>query len=345
MSRLRLLANHLHSALTTMKTTRHPLSPPSLDELAKILQSALEANYEHSSASVVDCPDLSKPPFHLASPGLSGHECVADIGGQPHLFPRPLLDKKYSLLECARCMNLQAKGGMLLGAGAGPFHDIGKNSELAPNLSWQRDFSNAKNLSRFTGVDSITDGKAKVVCQASPSTNCALMMNLFGSSGETGPVLRITARSRRGEEKSFTECIRRALCKVYGDDRQISMGGAFLIKNGRANFHVMPDFPSEDKLPFGDRHELNRWLTYHHFSAPIVCLTVFHSADPEKLGLRMEHTHCFSEGKDEGGHYHYDLAAGEDGAEEVEYEAYFNTAKTLYRIDKPEVSLKQDLHD
>ncbi|KAK5119468.1 hypothetical protein LTR85_007568 [Meristemomyces frigidus] len=327
-----------------MKTTRHPLTPPSLEELAKTLKPALDANYKQASASVVSCPDLSQPPFYLASAGLSGYECVADIGGQPHLFPRPLLDKKYSLLECARSMNLQGERGMLLGAGAGPFHDIGKNSELSPNLSWQGDYSNVTNLTRFTGVDSITGGKAKVVCRPSPSADCALMTNLYGSSGEAGPVLKITARSRKGDDKSFTECIRDVLYKAYGDGHQISVGGVFVIKKGKANFHVMPDFPTEDKLPFNDRHELNEWLTYHHFSAPMVCLTVFHSADPENLGLRMEHTHCFSKGKDEGGHYHYDLAVGEDCAEEIEYEAYFNTAKTLYRIDKPEVSLKQDLH-
>jgi len=122
------------------------------------------------------------------------------------------------------------------------------------------------------------------------------------------------------------------------------MGGVFLIRKGKALYHVMPDFPSE--LPFTDRHELNRWLTYHHFPAPMVCLTVFHSCDAEKLGLRMEHTHCFSaDGKDEGGHYHHDLLAGDDGAEDIEYEAYFNTAKVLYRIDKPEATLKEDLHD
>ena len=55
----------------------------------------------------------------------------------------------------------------------------------------------------------------------------------------------------------------------------------------------------------------------------------------------MEHTHCFTtDGSNRGGHYHHDLE-GED----VEYEAYFNTAKVIYRIDKPEVTLERDLHD
>ena len=172
------------------------------------------------------------------------------------------------------------------------------------------------------------------------------MMNLYGSSGLPGPVVKITARSRKGNQKSFTECLRRALHDAYGDARPISMGGVFLIKSGKARFHVMPDFPPKSELPFKSPKQLNDWLTSHNFEAPIVCLTVFHSADPGKrLGLRMEHTHCFSvEGGERGGHYHYDLEAG-DGVEEVEYEAYFNTAKAIYRTDKPDVTLATDLHD
>ena len=107
----------------------------------------------------------------------------------------------------------------------------------------------------------------------------------------------------------------------------------------------MPDFPPEKELPFKSPKALNDWLTYHDFdssaSSPIVCLTVLHSADPDKtMALRMEHTHSFTvDGSNRGGHYHYDLEG-----EEVEYEAYFNTAKTIYRIDRPEATLERDLH-
>ncbi|KXL48505.1 hypothetical protein M433DRAFT_7096 [Acidomyces richmondensis BFW] len=324
-----------------MKKTVHPLSPPPLDELARVLTSALEENYAYASATVVDCPDLSLSPFYLAGSGLCGCECVADIGGQPHLFPRPKLDKKYSLIECARDMKMNPEYGMLIGAGAGPFHVIGGNSELASNLSWSGGFNNVQNLTRFAKIN----GTAEIMVRKSPSTDCALMMNLFGSSGHSGHVLKIMAKSRRGSEKSFTECIRRALNNTYGSSTQISMGGVFLIRKGKALFHIMPDFPNEDRLPFKDRHDLNRWLTYHGFSAPIVCLTVFHSADPESLGLRMEHTHCFSTEKNEGGHYHHDLPPDEADLEEIEYEAYLNTAKTLYRIDQPETFLGQHHRD
>ena len=200
-----------------------------------------------------------------------------------------------------------------------------------PNLSWQGDFSNFNNQSYYAKVDR-SSGTEEPVCEICPAPECALMANLFTSSGLPGPVLKVTARSRTGP-KNFTDCIREALASSLGPDQPVSIGGVFVIKQGKANLHVMPGFRPADQ-PFKDRADVDGWLRYFNFDAPLVCLTVMHSADPWDLGLRMEHTHCFSppeaKGPPRGGHYHYDI----DG-EEVEYEAYLNTAKSLYRVDRP----------
>lgn len=122
--------------------TRHPLSPPPLEEVAKVLAAALPNNYVTSSATAADCPDLRNELFKVACAGLTGAETAADIGGQLNLFPQPCPDKQFSLLECA------AEGGAILGAGAGPAHVHGTPSELAPHLSWKGDFDKVHNLTR-----------------------------------------------------------------------------------------------------------------------------------------------------------------------------------------------------
>ncbi|KAI9927468.1 hypothetical protein MW887_003082 [Aspergillus wentii] len=311
-----------------MHTRKYPLSPPTLSELAETLKVPLSTNYDHSTVSVITCPDLRNAPFHLATPGISGDEKIADVGRQANLFPRPRLDKIYSMPELAKAMEMGSERGGLLGAGAGPFHVIGRNCELAPNFSWEGGFENVDNRTRVIQIRPDTGG---VGVGVSPSVDCALMVNLYGSLGEAGEVIRITARKRRGAEKSFTECIQKALKEAYGDSQTISLGGVFVVRSGKARYHVMPDFPPENELPFKNRKQLEEWLTYHDFGSPMVCLSVLHSADPDKLGLRMEHTHCFSAEENAGGHYHYDLKD-----EEVEYEGYFNTAKVLYRVDAAE---------
>jgi hypothetical protein len=316
-----------------MKVSRHELSPPLLEELVAVIKPALEANYSHATASVERCPDLRGAPFHLAAEGLCGNERIADIGGESNLYPSPRFDRKYSMIEIAQQMEMSPEKGQLLGAGAGPFHRLGTNAELSPNFGWEGSFDNVNNLTYYTKVDK-SEGMDSVVCARSPTTDCALMCNLYGSSGSSGDVIRITARGRKGDQKAFHECVQQALAKHYGDDRPVSIGGVFLIKKGRAYFHVMPDFPPNDQLPFKDVKQLEQWLTWHNFESPVVCLSVFHTSDPLKLGLRKEHTHCFSSAGDRGGHYHYDLDADTENGE-VEYEAYFNTAKVLYRIDRP----------
>ncbi|WQF78096.1 hypothetical protein CDEST_03110 [Colletotrichum destructivum] len=326
-----------------MRVETFPLSPPSLEELAAHLQAPLAANYTHASVGVVRCPDLRAAPFHLATEGLSGDEKIADVGGQPNLFPRPRLDTIWSLPEVARAIGMSPERGGLIGAGAGPFHVLGQNSELAPNLGWSGGLGENEidNRSRVILIERGSDGgdgtagkKNAVSVRAAPSTDCGLMANLFASRGEPGPVLRIAARGRKGPEKSFTECIRQGLRAAYGDERTVSLGGVFVVRAGRATYHVMPDFPPERDLPFRDRRAVEDWLTFHDFDAPVVGLSVLHSADPAGgMALRMEHTHAFSAtGEDAGGHYHFE-AEGEGDV--IEYEGYFNTAKAIYRVDRP----------
>ena len=45
---------------------------PELKELGSIIEGALRANFESAVVEVVDCPDLSQPPFHLAAQGNFG---------------------------------------------------------------------------------------------------------------------------------------------------------------------------------------------------------------------------------------------------------------------------------
>lgn len=176
------------------------------------------------------------------------------------------------------------------------------------------------NETRFVRVD----GEERGVCERLDTTEFGLMANLFGCDGSEGDVLKITAQGRTGS-LNFTGTIQEAL-KAHFGERTVSLGGVFLIRKGKAKLHVMPDFSN---TPLESREEVERWLRYFDVAAPLVCLSVFHSSDPG-LGLRMEHRHCFS-GHGEGGHYHDDVTP-----DEVEYEAYFNVAKVIYRIDRPE---------
>ena len=215
----------------------------------------------------------------------------------------------------------------MLGAGAGPFHVVGQNSEMMPNLSFSSESQNPeiKNLSRIAKID--REGKCIVSPVPEHSTDFALMANLFCCNGDEGEVLKITASHRIGK-LNFTAAIQEVLKDRY--EETVSLGGVFLIKRGKVMLHVMPDFCAE-RL----EHDMMReWLRFFEVSAEevggLVCLSTLHSRKVEGLGLRMEHTHCFSGDGTMGGHYHFDTTA-----EEVEYEAYFNTAKVIYRIDQP----------
>ena len=316
-------------------TQKLELSPPGLDDIATAIAKGLKTNFAESSATVEQCADLRQPPFHLAGEGLSGNRRIADVGGQANLAPSPDLTKKYDILSTSKLMEMSPDRGFLLGAGAGPFHILGGNSELMPNFAYGAQAAhNVNNLTHFATVKD--DGGVCCERVGEGNTGFGLMANFYASDGVSGPSLHVQASSRTGN-LNFTATIQKALQDAYGN-RLISIGGVFVIKHGRSNLHVMPGFPDE---PFRDREHVGEWLKYFDTEAPIICLSVFHSGDDQGLGLRMEHTHCFSaDGGNRGGHYHNDL---DETMGEVEYEGWFNTAEVLYRIDQPSSKGQQRL--
>lgn len=317
-----------------LAATRLPLSPPPLSDLVPTLAACLQAYFEVVDVSLSDCPDLRAAPFHLAAEGLSGSPRIVEVGGQANLRPRPDFSKKYDLLSVSRLMEMGPEQGLLIGAAAGPFHVLGQNTELMPNISYRESFMpgegytgvDVENLTHYAKVTSQGD----MLCEriGDDTTGFGLLANLYGCDGRPGPLLKITAKSRIGE-LNFPHAIRHCLTSAYGD-KLISVGGVFVIRHGKTHIHVMPDFSKE---PIATPEQADGWLKYFDVGAPLTCLSVFHSGNAGNLGLRMEHTHCFaSDGRGVGGHYHYDL---DETRTEIEYEGWFNVAEMLYCIDLP----------
>ena len=94
----------------------------------------------------------------------------------------------------------------------------------------------------------------------------------------------------------------------------IGLGGLFNIGEGKAKFHVMPDFspcPINTNevnnvlpdiilthLPY--LKDVNNWLKFYEVSSPLTVLSVFVSKDPD-LDLRVEHSHGWGLDGKQGG--------------------------------------------
>lgn len=109
------------------------LKKQNLEEIAETLSSGLRGCFESCTVEVVTCPDLREAPFELAAPGLGGQTAIADVGGPPYLIPLVNRNKTYTFAQVASAVNVGHQC-FLLGASAGPFHRIGQNCELIPNV-------------------------------------------------------------------------------------------------------------------------------------------------------------------------------------------------------------------
>lgn len=289
-----------------------------------VLANGLKSNFAEVSVEIVDCPDLSQPPYHLASSGLGGDATIVEFGGVPYLLPLVDKSKVYDLVPLLRNINgYESKEFFTCGAGAGPWPLFDQNCEGMMNLRVGSDGS----VRNETHVARTIPGGTELSMVPRNETRCALLGNLFLSEGKTGKVLKVTAKKRTGDD-NFISSMRLTLKEYFTDEKTIGLGGVFLLKEGKAKQHVMDEF---SKTPLNTEEDLNNWLTFHEMPAPLIAVGTLVTNEAD-LDLRLQHFHSFSK-HGHGGHYHYDTTP-----ETVEYVGYFNVGARIVRIDKPVVS-------
>lgn len=214
----------------------------------------------------------------------------------------------------------KTKDFFAVGAGAGPFEYINQNCEGIYNL---KVYENGTTVNENHIVRTVGNVSVEVVKVAPTETRAALLGNFFLTEGKVGEVLKVTAKNRTGDE-NFIYAMQIGLAEKYSEDSPVGLGGVFVMKEGTASLHVMDDF---SETPITTTQELNNWLTWHNFTAPLIALGNFvsHTTD---FKLRLQHFHVFSQ-HNEGGHYHNDTTP-----ESVEYEGFFNLADRIILIDK-----------
>lgn len=58
------------------------------------------------------------------------------------------------------------------------------------------------------------------------------------------------------------------------------MGGVFVILEGESKLHIMDNF---SQTPIKTKDALNKWLTFHEISAPLINVGTLVSKDPVRL--------------------------------------------------------------
>uniref|UniRef100_A0A3Q4AUL8 DUF1907 domain-containing protein n=1 Tax=Mola mola TaxID=94237 RepID=A0A3Q4AUL8_MOLML len=110
------------------KSEKVQLHTPPLEELRGVLQAGLEDNFAEVQVSVVECPDLTKEPFHFPVKGLCGSPRITDVGGVPYLIPLVQRHKEYDMNAISK--ELELPGAFLLGAAGAPSRILGMNAEI-----------------------------------------------------------------------------------------------------------------------------------------------------------------------------------------------------------------------
>ncbi|XP_044015377.1 ester hydrolase C11orf54 homolog isoform X2 [Aphidius gifuensis] len=273
------------------------LFTPTLQEIKNVVTPALSENFSEVTVDIVDCPDLTKEPFNLAASGLDGSKKIFEIGGPSFLLPLVQRNKIYDIKMLLNKLNYHDndKNAFVIGAGAGPWPKFNRNCEMMMNIFMTP--NDMKNETRIAWVGE--NNKCILENNMNNDTRFALLANLYLSEGKPGKVMKVYAKKRTGN-LDFIATMQRALSTHY-KDKLVGLGGTFLLKQGKAKQHVMPDFSA---TPLTTEKSLDNWLNYYDMSAPLIAVGTFVSGETD-LDLRVQHFHSFSN-HGEGGHYHID---------------------------------------
>ena len=247
----------------TLPVEKRILHLPPLQEVAEVLQAGLRQNFAEVEVVAVDCPDLRE--WGIAGEGLGGNTRLLDVGGPPFLIPTVMREKLYDMRDYPKLTGLSE--GMMIGAGAGPWPYINRNSEMMPNLFVNQD----KTIIQRTFITRTNDedGSYETLKLPETETRNAVLGNLFLCSGEPGKVLKVHCKVRTGE-KNFVTCMREVLNAHYGEENTVGMGGVFKILQGKVWIHVMPDF---SPCPINTDEDVNNWLKFYEMSSPFTVLS------------------------------------------------------------------------
>uniref|UniRef100_A0A1I7XMR5 DUF1907 domain-containing protein n=1 Tax=Heterorhabditis bacteriophora TaxID=37862 RepID=A0A1I7XMR5_HETBA len=216
---------------------------------------------------------LSKAPFNMTSRGFGNGLRIAEIGGPSNLFPKLHKEKAFDLNEvCATC---DAPHAAVFGPGAGPWPVVGVNCEMVADANLSQGKVNAiyltflilishSVLSKVTFVHNLyiqtatkiayieENSSNKYQTKIIDSTKFSLMANLAVSENDDpSEVVHFKCSIRTGQ-LNLPETIRRAIAEHY-TDKPVSLAGLFILHEGEAKLHVMPDFPS---CPFNNTDEV-----------------------------------------------------------------------------------------
>ncbi|XP_065316748.1 ester hydrolase C11orf54 homolog isoform X2 [Gordionus sp. m RMFG-2023] len=345
-----------------MKVKQEMVPNINMMDIADVIKKNMGAYFQTCDVSVNNVPDLTKPPFHLACQGICGYPKLLDVGGQHYLTPTPHLDKTYDLRVISTLIDMSE--AFYIGAGAGPFQEMGTNGELITNLKFGKNNVIEKNLSYTAkNLKDVEKNDPQFIVEPLKSSQFGILGNFLASKGMPGKAIRIAvSKSKMGKETDFLEAIRGCLKDDF-KDKFIGLGGAFVLKTGTARIHIMPDFCPD---PLDTDEKVKSWLKYYHVPAPLTCLGVLVNIDYKDFGLRTKHAHCFQTTLDPfavspaeydikkssddpkptsifdyehikyGGHYHYDITP-----DECSYEGYFVPVQTVCRIDQSDSSTEE----
>jgi hypothetical protein len=318
-----------------------PLAKTTPQEACKVVEDTLKIYYENVSVTAVECPDLTS--WGLASQGICGNGTIFDIGGVPLMFNPNMQGSVFDIPRVMTECGVSSGRRLITGAGAGALTQGVGNAEWSGNCLVV-DGVTTTNRSLTAWIPNMNKLPRPYITCPCPqgSCMCGCLANVFVSQGthkESVMKVQVSGRkkgkARPGDwhETELNRLVRLAMQKkARAPHEAFGLGGVVRVTGKSQMVHIMPPyFPLEGARPSPTPLlTIKGWgEVFFETSKPLICLPVLLSSDGghTDLGLRVEHTHFYSEDTSLAGHYHFDMT------DDISCEGYYSFASEVIKVD------------
>ncbi|XP_018393423.1 PREDICTED: ester hydrolase C11orf54 homolog [Cyphomyrmex costatus] len=307
----------------------YELEPPTLSEIAAVLQNGMEPLFDFLKVDVASCPCLTREPYNLVGVGLCGNTAIVEFPGSTENIPWNERTRDIKSVLSASCQD-----SFIIGSSYATKPQMPYFGHLIMNAKYRapENFTNASRII-FTRTD---NGQRRIETLIHPNQmTYANHGSFFLSEGRTGNVIRMRARGRRMTNMDIITLMQKILSEYTGRNTTEFFGGVLRMRYGQVACNVMCDEYPGRILSFNNFFLQQQCIEITLESDLIAVGVIFNNiplplADQEqRYGINLYNRsefHCFSN-YGAGGQFISDTTPNT-----TEYEGYFNVAKKLIDV-------------
>ncbi|KYN41630.1 Ester hydrolase C11orf54 like protein [Trachymyrmex septentrionalis] len=167
-----------------------PANPPTLSEIAEVLQNGMQPLFQQLNVDIASCPRLTTAPYNLAGVGLGGNTSIIE-----YLHRNDNAPWNHITWDIREILTTSCRDSFVIGSSYAAKPHMPHYGHLIMNATYRAPMD-LKNESRLIFTER-RNGQTTIEKLTDPNQMIAIQGNMFVSEGRAGRVIRVRAKGRK----------------------------------------------------------------------------------------------------------------------------------------------------